>query len=150
MLSEKGTTLIEIMIAFVITLFVMLAMMQTALLSIDANMTNTVRDEAVSIAEQRMNETRNLAYAQVVSDTGSLSGANCPTGFSSTGVLRRVTTDTSDSYYYKTIKNIKLDFCTNMTATTLNVDNKQVTITVGWKWKEQNYTHSISTIMRNQ
>lgn len=150
MLNEKGATLIEIMIAFVITLFVMLAMMQTALLSIDTNMTNTLRDEAVSIAEQRMSETRNLAYAQVVSDTGSLTGANCPTGFSSTGVLRRITTNTSDSYYYKTIKNITLDFCTNMTVATLNVDSKQVTITVGWKWKEQIPTHSISTIVRNQ
>ncbi len=47
------------MIALVVLLVVSLALMQTALVSIDANMTNILRDEAVGIAEMRMNEARN-------------------------------------------------------------------------------------------
>ncbi len=36
--------------------------MQTALVSIDSNMINVLRDEAVSIAEMRMNELRNRPF----------------------------------------------------------------------------------------
>ncbi len=139
MLNEKGSTLIEIMIAFVIMLFVMLALMQTAMLSMDANMTNVIRDEAVGIAEMRMNETRSLTYANILSDTTSLSGADCPGGFSSNGLLVE-----------KNIRSVVgFDFCTNRTVTTLSEVSKQVTISVGWKWKGQNYTHSASTIVRD-
>ncbi len=138
MLNNKGATLVEIMIAFVIMLFVMLALMQTAMLSMESNMTNSLRDEAVSVAEMRMNETRNLTYANILSDTTSLSGADCPGGFSSSGLLVE-----------KNIRSVVgFDFCTNRTVTTLSTDSKQITISVGWKWKGQNYTHSASTIMR--
>ena len=144
MLNKKGMTLVEVLIAMVVLLLVSLAMMQTALVSIDSNMINVLRAEAVSIAEERMNEARNLAFNQttdnLVSDTTSLSGADCPSGFSATGVLVE-----------RNLRNISgFDFCTNRAVTTLNTDNKQVTITVGWKWKENPYTHSISSIVRRQ
>ena len=142
MLNEKGSTLIEIMIAFVIMLFVMLALMQTAMLSMDANMTNVIRDEAVGIAEMRMNEARNLPFTATVdnltSDIGSLSGADCPTAFSATGVPIQ-----------RNLRNItNFDFCTNRVVTHLGTDTKQVTITVGWRWKGEDYTHSITTIRK--
>jgi prepilin-type N-terminal cleavage/methylation domain-containing protein len=140
--NKKGLTLVEVMIALVVLLLVSLALMQTAMVSIDANTKNALRDEAVRIAEMRMNEARNLPFTttvdNLVSDTGSLAGADCPTGFSATGVLIQ-----------RNLKNItNLDFCTNRTVTTLGNDNKQVTITVGWRWKGENYTHSIATIRK--
>ena len=55
--DKKGLTLVEVMIALLVLLVVSLALMQTALVSINANMTNVLRDEAVNIAEMRMNET---------------------------------------------------------------------------------------------
>ena len=147
--DKKGLTLVEVMIALVIVLLVFLALMQTALVSIDSNMRNILRDEATNIAEQRMNEARDLQFNQtvdnLVSDTVSLSAdgcvsADCPTGFSTTGdcVPRDV----------RSISGFK--FCTNRTVPVLNTDTKQVTITVGWKWKGENYTHSISTIVRKR
>ncbi len=50
------------MIAFVVLLFVFLALMQTALVSIDSNMRNVLRDEAVRVAEERMNAHRNVPF----------------------------------------------------------------------------------------
>lgn len=140
--SENGVTLVEMMIALVVLLLVTLAMMQTALVSIDANMTNVLRDEAVGIAEMRMNEARNLAYTSTTdnlsSDAGTLSG--CPTGFPSTGVS--VT---------RNLRNITdFNFCTNRTVTTLSTETKEIDITVGWIWKGNPYTHTISTILRRQ
>ncbi len=85
--NRDGFTLVEMMIALVIALVIFLALMQTALVGIDSNLRNVLRDEAVSIADMRMNETRNMPFNSVVSDAGSLSG-DCPVGFpGSTGVL---------------------------------------------------------------
>jgi len=140
--DKRGFSQVEIMISLVLLLFVFLALAQTALVGIDSNMTNILRDEAVSIAEMRMNEARSLAFTEtvdnLVSDTGSLSGADCPAGFPATGVLVE-----------KDMRSISgLDFCTNRTVNTLNSETKEVNIRVGWKWKGENYNHSISTIVR--
>lgn len=148
-LNKKGFTLVEVMIALVVVLVVFLALMQTALVGIDSNMINVLRDEAVRIAEQRMEGARNLPFASVVSDTGSLAGYDCPGGFSSTGVPIE-----------RDVRNILgFDFCTNLTCQELgedgncatdDADNKQINITVGWRWKDNPYTHSISSILRRQ
>ena len=124
--DKKGLTLVEVMIALVVLLIVSLALMQTALVSIDANMTNILRDEAVSIAEMRMNQARNIPFDTLVSD-----GADIP-------IARNVRNITGFSY------------ATRMTVANLNVDNRQVDIRVGWTWKGQNYTHNITTILRRQ
>jgi type IV pilus assembly protein PilV len=113
------------MIALVVLLLVSLALMQTALVSIDSNMTNILRDEAVSIAEMRMNEARNTPFDSLVSD-----GADIP-------ITRNVRNITGGFPY-----------TTRMTVNNLNTDNRQVDITVGWIWKGENYTHSITTIVR--
>ncbi|MEW6569833.1 MAG: prepilin-type N-terminal cleavage/methylation domain-containing protein [Nitrospirota bacterium] len=52
---NKGFTLIEVLVSMVIVLVLLLGLVQAALLSIDNNLRNVLRDEAVRIAEQRMN-----------------------------------------------------------------------------------------------
>ncbi|MFH0933206.1 MAG: prepilin-type N-terminal cleavage/methylation domain-containing protein [Nitrospirota bacterium] len=123
MLNKKGLTLVEVMIALVVLLLVSLALMQTALVSIDANMRNVLRDEAVGIAEMRMNEARNTPFDSLVSD-----GADIP-------ITRNIRSITNFPY------------TTRMTVTNLNTVNR-VDITVGWTWKGENYIHSITTIVR--
>ena len=122
--DKKGMTLVEVMIALLVLLVVSLALMQTALVSIDANMTNILRDEAVSIAEMRMNQARNIPFDTLVSD-----GADIPIA--------------------RNVRNIMgFTYTTRMTVNNLNLDNRQIDITVGWAWKGQNYTHNITTIVR--
>lgn len=123
MLNEKGATLIEIMIAFVITLFVMLAMMQTALLSMDSNMTNALRDEAVSVAEMRMNLLRNTPFSNLTAGTSSA-------------------TDT------RSLRNTSVTYTTTTTISDLDASTKQTTVMVVWPWKGRDLTHSASTIVR--
>ncbi len=125
-LNKKGLTLVEVMIALVVLLIVSLALMQTALVSIDANMTNVLRDEAVNIAEMRMNEARNIPFDTLVSDA-----ADIP-------VARNIRNVTGFTY------------TTRMTVTNLGIDDRQVNIAVGWIWKGENYTHNITTIVRRQ
>ncbi len=128
--DKKGLTLIEVMIALVVLLIVSLALMQTALVSIDANMKNVLRDEAVNIAEMRMNETRNIPFDNLVA------------GASGGTVLRN----------FRNISNFQ--YTVTRTVTDLNPDNKQVNITVIWEWKENTVAngnplmHSITTLVR--
>ncbi|GBE39023.1 hypothetical protein BMS3Bbin08_01641 [bacterium BMS3Bbin08] len=59
--NNRGLTLVEILVALVITLVVFLGLMQTAMLSMDVNTNNQLREEAVSIAERRIRELRDLS-----------------------------------------------------------------------------------------
>ena len=139
--NNKGMTLVEVLVALLISLMVFLALMQTALVSIDSNMRNVLRDEAVRVADTRMNTIRSLPYETVVSDAGALTDCSsaCPTDFPTTGWCAPA----------KKIRGITdFRYCTNLASTDLGVDTKQVTITVGWKWKGEDYRHSIQTIRR--
>jgi prepilin-type N-terminal cleavage/methylation domain-containing protein len=141
LLDRKGVSLVEVMIALVILLLVFLALMQTALVSIDTNMKNVLRDEAVSIAEQKMNTVRSLPFAQILTDAAALpTPRDCPPTFT---VGERV---------QRSFRNIiNKDFCTNITVTDLGIsgDNKQVNIRVIWNWKGEEFSHSITTLIRN-
>ena len=53
--NNSGFTLIEVMIAFLITTIGLLALANVAVVTIDTNMGNMMRDEATRIAGERMN-----------------------------------------------------------------------------------------------
>lgn len=135
--NKKGLTLVEVLIALVVLLLVSLAMMQTALVSIDSNMINVLRNEAVSIAEMRMNQVRNTPFAILVAGT--------------TPTIER-----------RPMRNVKdpadptqdFPFFVSTTIADINVDNKRIDITVTWEWRDKTvasanpYTHMISTIVK--
>lgn len=138
--NNQGLTLVEVLIAMVVFLLVSLAMMQTALVGIDSNARNLLRDEAVKVTEQRMNEAKSRVFASLVSDA-----ADVP-------ITRNVRNITGGVIY-----------ATNMVVTELDGDGnpgtddanaKQINITVTWEWKDNTvangnpYTHRVSTIRK--
>lgn len=140
--NKKGLTLVEVLISLVVLLIVFLALMQTALVAIDSNMRNVLRDEAINIAEMRVEEARNLVFTfsadTLLSDAAPIAG--CPTGFPANGILVE-----------REIRNIpSFDFCTNRTVASIDAENKRVNIRVDWSWKGESFTHTISTIIRRQ
>jgi Tfp pilus assembly protein PilV len=126
-----GLTLVEVMIAFLVLLITSLALMQTALVSISANMQNVLRDEAVSIAEMRFTEAKSAPFDDINQD-----GA---TDSNPLTIIKDVP---------RTLKNVDVTFGTTMTVSQLSTDIKRVDVTVTWTWKGVSYTHSASTIMR--
>jgi len=128
--NKKGLTLIEVMISLIVLLLVFLALMQTALVSIDSNMVNVLRDEAVNVAEEQMNVARNTPFDNLLA-----------------GV-----TDVSPPP--RSLRNVAETYTVTRTVTDVNAETKQVIINVTWDWKDRTagngnpYTHTISAMLR--
>jgi len=128
--NKKGLTLIEVMISLIVLLLVFLALLQTALVSINSNMVNVLRDEAVNVAEEQMNVARNTPFDNLLA-----------------GV-----TDVSPPP--RSLRNVAETYTTTRTVTNINSETKQVIINVTWDWKDRTagngnpYTHTISAMLR--
>jgi prepilin-type N-terminal cleavage/methylation domain-containing protein len=138
--NNQGLTLVEVLIAMVVFLLVSLAMMQTALVGIDSNTRNILRDEAVNVAEMRMNEAKNVSFVSLVSDA-----ADVPIVRSVRNISGGVTFNT------RTVV-AELDGDGNLGTDDANT--KQINVTVTWEWRDNTvangnaYTHRISTIRK--
>jgi hypothetical protein len=128
------------MIALTVLLLVSLALMQTAMLSIEVNTKNICRDIAVSIAAERMDESRGLAFDAILSDAAALPvGADCSPPFA---VGRS---------HQRSLRNLQnKNFCSNRAVTVLDAtgNNKQVEIRVSWNWKGEAFSYTGTTIIR--
>ncbi len=125
LLNKKGMSLIEVMIALVILLIASLALMKTALLGISMNVQNTLRDEAVNVAETEMNDLRSVPFDNI----GSAA---------TTTVIKR------------NFRGFTVDYAVTPGVADITTDSKQINIKVDWSYKGQGYTHGITSILRKQ
>jgi prepilin-type N-terminal cleavage/methylation domain-containing protein len=143
-LNKKGLTLVEVMIALVVLLFVSLAMMQTALVSIDANMQNALRTEAVSMTEKIVNDMRSLTYTQNFTDTRlNATGWTCVDSADS-----HCTDAVSHSEEQRYVRNATIVFSQQKSIVDFGVGNKQVSVHVSWRWKGQPHDYYFTTMFR--
>jgi prepilin-type N-terminal cleavage/methylation domain-containing protein len=129
--NRKGLTLIEVMISLIVLLLVFLALLQTALVSIDSNMVNILRDEAVNVAEEQMNVARNTQFDTLLAGVTDVSPPAA-----------------------RNLRNVAETYTATRTVTDVNAETKQVIINVTWDWKDRTagngnpYTHTISAMLR--
>lgn len=64
---DHGFTLIEVLIAISLLSIAMLAALNAVVIAVGHNLDNTLRDEAVNIAEAKMNELRNTTFSSISS-----------------------------------------------------------------------------------
>jgi type IV pilus assembly protein PilV len=138
-INNKGVTLVEVMIALVIFLIVFTGLIQTALLSIDGNVRNVMRDEAITIANGEMDRLKTLPF----SDPDLTAGTTCP----STPITRNFR-NISKNYY----------ICRIVTDLDAGPNTKGIEVVIGWDHKKETaaqsptnkeFQHSISTVRRN-
>jgi prepilin-type N-terminal cleavage/methylation domain-containing protein len=132
--NNKGVTLIEMMFALVILLIMSLAVMQTALLGIATNVQNTLRDEAVSIAEMRINQLTSLPFTATLTDPSLVAPGTTP----------------AEAVVTRSFRGFSVQYTPTRTITDISASSKQITITVTWDYKGKSYTHGVTTIMRRQ
>ena len=147
--TANGFSLVEVMVALCVLFLVFMGLMQSALLGIDSNMRNILRDEALKIAAERMEETRNLPFDSVVDDvvvagedvtfTGPCAGP--PIADPSYPV--RVDRD------FRNI--VGFSYGTRMTVFDYGAapaETKRITITVRWEYRDTCFTHRIVSLRR--
>lgn len=132
LLNKKGVTLIEMMISLIILLVVSLALMQTALLGLSMNVQNQIRNEAVNVAEMRMNQLTGLPFTRTVTDPSLVAPGTAP----------------AETVVPRNFRGFSIIFTPTRTIADINASSKQITIVVTWNYKGQAYTHGVTTIMR--
>jgi len=146
--DNKGFTLIEILIAMVIILVLLMALVQAALLSIDSNLRNLLRDEAVRVAEERMN-------GMLVDSAGTQYQGFRTLPFDSP--LLVATAQCTGADVSRSFRNATRNYrvCWNIQDATADV--KRIEVIVGWDYKNETpplaptnreFQHGISSIMR--
>jgi type II secretory pathway pseudopilin PulG len=127
-------SLVEVLIALTVLLFVSLALMQTALVSIDANMRNVLRDEGVRVAEAGMMAMRNedfdaLIATPVVNSSADLEIRGIEAGAGEPGEdFFSITNTVSNA------------------ADLGHPDRRRITVFVQWDYKDGVYNTTLSSI----
>jgi len=67
--NNKGFTLIEVLISIAILIISMFAILNALVVSVQQNINNIMMDEAVNIAEGKMNELRNTPFTSLSAGT---------------------------------------------------------------------------------
>jgi prepilin-type N-terminal cleavage/methylation domain-containing protein len=128
--NKDGMTLIEVLIAVVITFIVFLGLSGAGIFVLNENIKNSLRDEAVSVAGMEMEQVRNTSFDILYSAPGTQSVDN---------VARQ-------------IRGLTVNYGVTRTVTILDLNNLQVSINVTWDRTENNQTKSyndnIATIVR--
>ncbi|MEC4675726.1 MAG: prepilin-type N-terminal cleavage/methylation domain-containing protein [Nitrospirota bacterium] len=145
-LDSSGVTLVEVMISLVVLLIVFLGLIQASIVTIDHNLRNELRDEAVRTASDAMSRLRTTDFGDaLLNDTAGESVVAFPFDETPNPV--------------RNFRNAAVTFSIDKIITDLpdlvgTVNAKQVTIIVTWEWKDRTvaagnpYTHTISSIVR--
>ena len=123
--DNRGMTLIEIMISLLLMAIVAVALMQASIIVLNNNIKNELRDEAVNVAEQRMNEVRSTPFAN----------------------LSSVPTTTTIS---RNLRAMTIPFTASLVTTPVSSISTQVAVNVTWTYRNLPYNHSISTVLRDK
>ena len=143
---SAGLSLVEVIIALVVLLFTFMGLLLSALLSIDQNVTNLLREEAVSIATMRMEEAMNMRFDDVTNDTGSGDKVVLP-------FCGNPPVNDAGPYPVKVERSIRnmgnYQFGTRRTlAAIADPDTRMITVLVRWQYKGECNTHSITSLRR--
>ncbi|MDA8388928.1 MAG: prepilin-type N-terminal cleavage/methylation domain-containing protein [Nitrospiraceae bacterium] len=133
---RRGDTLVEVLIAMVLFLFIFMAVLSTALLATDSNTKNMLRNEAVSIAAQSMSGARNIAFTNL---PNSVPPAN-PSGPVTNGLTCTPNGPAVSNAVavIRNFRNFQETFCVTNAVDALDANPNNhdlVTVTVTWDWK---------------
>lgn len=152
-IDKKGVTLVEVMIALVILLIVFMGLIQASLLTIQANVKNVARDEAVRITADQLDMLRSAPFDDMNRD-GSTPDAN-PLNYSikygptvtytvpvaTRPDLRRQLRGGSVDY------TVTVSICGGgASCAGYDATHKRITVTTGWAWQGETFTHQVATV----
>ena len=127
---NKGVTLVEVMIALVILLLVFMGLIQASLVSIQGNVRNELRDEAVRITSDQMSVLRAAPFGSA--DLASTGGAWAQ--LPNTG-----------NRFTRNVRNASVTYTVERQVDDLpDAEHKQIQVRSTWQWQGENFTHTIA------
>lgn len=135
--SIRGVGLIEVLIALTILLIVFMGLIQASLLSIQSNMRNLLRDEAVTITSEQISRLRGANFDDMNNDTVTDSAALIAANFIAANGWR----PTVD----RNFRSLSVTFNIDRQVNALDANNKQIIVTTTWQWQGENFQHQIMT-----
>ena len=128
--NKEGMTLVEVLIAVLITFIVFLGLSGAGIFVLNENIKNELRDEAVSVAGMEMEQVRNTPFDTLYDNTAP----------------------PPPSPVVRQIRGLTVNYGVTRTVTQLDFNNLQVSINVTWDRTESNqtkqYSNAIATIVR--
>ncbi len=161
--NNEGVTLVEVMISMVILLIVFMGLIQASLLTINHNLRNEARDEAVRVGAASMALLRSFNYSCGELDTvgtanlvnGGITGnyANCGrTAALTGGQLTALNTPT------RNFRNLSITYTVRKGVDLVGINTKRLAVEVRWNYPgeqvdpahpEGSQVHTIYYNMRN-
>jgi len=132
-INDHAVSLVEVLIALTILLIVCMGLVQASLLSINFNMRNNLRDEAVEITSEEISRLRSRSF----DDMDGTAGTD-PNPANFTVQIQRTYKNLAAPITYNIAVNI----------TNLDADNKRITATTSWVWQGETIQHAIMTTRR--
>ena len=143
-IQARGFTLIEVIIAMFILLVGMLALLNTAAVVIQNNFTNILRDEAATLAQAKMSDIKNTPFTDI-NTTYLASQPPQPT------VLPICGTVDSPLVVTRYFRGTAMNYSVGCGITPLGTagDSVQVSVQVLWTYKNNQYTHTVATVINS-
>jgi prepilin-type N-terminal cleavage/methylation domain-containing protein len=133
-ICERGVSLVEVMIALIVLLIVFMGLVQASLVTIQSNMKNVIRDEAVQVTSQRMTDLKALSFDDgLLNDTG---GA--------------FVEDVEENRDIRNVAGFPFTIERFVEDLDADGDRKQILLRTTWDWQGETYTHSISSLRARQ
>lgn len=132
--DKRGFTLIEVMIAFVIILIVMLGLHSLTVQVTAVSVKNTIRDEAVKVAEEVMAQVRALPYNEITTMTYKQ-------------LRQKLDPNSSEEKVNRNFRNFSVTYSPSISVTPY-ADARIIDVTVTWQYGGTNYSHTISSLIR--
>ncbi|MSN26357.1 MAG: prepilin-type cleavage/methylation domain-containing protein [Geobacter sp.] len=132
LINKSGFTLIEFCIAVLIMMVGLLGLLQAVNMATEHNLGSLLRNEAISLADEKMVEAKILPFANLVSDASYIN-RRTRGGFKNYSVVR--TTQPSRTVEYP--------------PGVYTVTSQEVSVRVSWRYKGTQLSHTVSTLITN-
>lgn len=126
--NNGGMTLVEVLVALAITFIIFLGLSDAGLVVLNENIKNSLRDEAVSVAEADVQAVRNIPFANLPVADNTVTFTPPP----------------------RMIRGLNASYSITRSIRYLDAENREVTINVGWIRQQKSYNHRVITIVRRR
>jgi prepilin-type N-terminal cleavage/methylation domain-containing protein len=123
-LNSRGVSLVEVMISLVILLIVFMGLLQASMLSIDQNLRNVIRDEALRLASEEMNLAKSIPFDSLATLAA----------FDMTRSFRSLTQT----------------YTLTRTVTGMGTTDKQITVNIAYTYRGETPSYNLTSLVRNK